>query len=482
MAKNDNLKDFLTDVADAIRAKKGSNSPINPQNFSSEIASIGTDEVFETILITLSTDDGTEPMGQVVTIDNREFLWEGETIVYYVVYGKDYTISVDAKDGYLSPSSVSFIASQSYRNINLQYKKDSAITTICIDQTITDPTSMISGDINGVAIQLIRSNSHRYLGKYTSNGTMTICQLDDSDSTKYADGTDAILTGEEGDVFMKLPRFAYKAKEKSTDVWEISFVLGDALDSEWVQWDGIDLIGAYEGTILNSKARSISNVGSTGGNSITAWQNAIKGEGFSLVKLKHQNIMAFLAYASLGTTNVQSVIGFGTNSYSKTNGQTNVLGMSDTVAGQNGDSQSINFWGLENWWGNKGEWVGNVKVNGKTISITEDDGTTRTVILPNIFAGRISKMLIGSYLDTLATECNGSDTTGYCDYFGNNSTGERIMRRSGDHYKPTGGVAYADCGATSSTRGNNFGSRIAFRGTIIEEKSVETFKALTEIE
>ena len=40
MAKNNNLTDFLTDVADAIRAKKGTTEPINPQDFSSEIASI----------------------------------------------------------------------------------------------------------------------------------------------------------------------------------------------------------------------------------------------------------------------------------------------------------------------------------------------------------------------------------------------------------------------------------------------------------
>ena len=42
MAKNDNLTDFLTDVADAIRAKKGTMGPINPQNFSAEIAAIET--------------------------------------------------------------------------------------------------------------------------------------------------------------------------------------------------------------------------------------------------------------------------------------------------------------------------------------------------------------------------------------------------------------------------------------------------------
>lgn len=42
MAKNDNLKDFLIDVADAIREKKGTTEPINPQDFASEIASIET--------------------------------------------------------------------------------------------------------------------------------------------------------------------------------------------------------------------------------------------------------------------------------------------------------------------------------------------------------------------------------------------------------------------------------------------------------
>lgn len=40
MAKNNNLKDFLTDVANAIRTKKGTTALINPQDFSSEIASI----------------------------------------------------------------------------------------------------------------------------------------------------------------------------------------------------------------------------------------------------------------------------------------------------------------------------------------------------------------------------------------------------------------------------------------------------------
>lgn len=40
MAKNDNLKDFLVDVAEAIREKEGSADPINPQEFSDRIRAI----------------------------------------------------------------------------------------------------------------------------------------------------------------------------------------------------------------------------------------------------------------------------------------------------------------------------------------------------------------------------------------------------------------------------------------------------------
>ena len=40
MAKNDNLNDFLADVANAIRLKKGTSDLINPQDFRKEIESI----------------------------------------------------------------------------------------------------------------------------------------------------------------------------------------------------------------------------------------------------------------------------------------------------------------------------------------------------------------------------------------------------------------------------------------------------------
>ena len=46
--KNDNLSDFLTDIANAIREKTGTTNPINAQNFSYEIRSISGDPSIQT--------------------------------------------------------------------------------------------------------------------------------------------------------------------------------------------------------------------------------------------------------------------------------------------------------------------------------------------------------------------------------------------------------------------------------------------------
>ena len=56
MSKENNLTDFLTDIADTIRTKKGTSGTIDPQDFSSEIASISGGGV-ETMTGTISGGD-----------------------------------------------------------------------------------------------------------------------------------------------------------------------------------------------------------------------------------------------------------------------------------------------------------------------------------------------------------------------------------------------------------------------------------------
>lgn len=356
------------------------------------------------------------------------------------------------------------------------------ISYITINQTTTDPASMIMGNINGTAIQWIRSNTHRVLGKYTAENTVSYCQLLDTDSTKYFDGTTAILTGDEGDVFVKLPTFYYKATETSTDVWQIGFAQSKP-DDTWKTWDGNDLIGAYEAYNSSSKLYSRSGVVSTGDVSQADFKTyaRARGTGYTLVKWKHHCMIAFLFYALYGNTNSQAICGAGTQSYMKQTGGTNALGMEDTVDGGNGDRGSINFLGLENWWGNKYEWVDNVVVDTRVWKVTEDDGTVRQAGTGGSSNGYISKMLIGENLDMIPTAVDGGNTKGYCDYYYQSSNSSLVFARSSSGLNERGGVAYADTDYDSSNTGMDYGSRLAFRGTLVQYTSVEEYKNLTSL-
>ena len=66
MSKENNLTDFLTDVADAIREKKGTREKINPQNFSEEIRRIGQAPEEE-------EDEGEPEYVESITIDVSEY-------------------------------------------------------------------------------------------------------------------------------------------------------------------------------------------------------------------------------------------------------------------------------------------------------------------------------------------------------------------------------------------------------------------------
>ena len=60
MAKNNNLKDFLTGVAEAIRTKKGTTDLINPQDFESEISGISTEKPEQEKTVNLNMAEGNQ--------------------------------------------------------------------------------------------------------------------------------------------------------------------------------------------------------------------------------------------------------------------------------------------------------------------------------------------------------------------------------------------------------------------------------------
>lgn len=353
--------------------------------------------------------------------------------------------------------------------MNIQTGPEYWRTTILLDQTITDPATMITKVYDDGGIGLIRANSHRYVCKLV-DGVMQAKQLQDGNGTLYLDGTTADLTGAEGDVMMKLPEFWYNAQEQETDKWLISFAYGAAPDSGYKHWDGKDFIGVYEAYVADSNVYSRSGVASTGAISQANFKTYARnrGEGYTLVKWKHHCIMAFLFYAEYLNTNSQAICGAGTDSYTKTNGETDLLGMEDTRAGLNGDTQSINYFGLENWWGNKYEWVDNATTAGEKansiITVVDDDGGERYLSSLPSADGYVAKCTITEGLDIVATTRGASATTSYCDNFATGDGDGRGVNRSGTKLDPYGGVLYIGTTALVTNAIAQLTSRLAYRG------------------
>lgn len=355
---------------------------------------------------------------------------------------------------------------------------NTSYTTIRIDQNISDPATMITRTVDGGAIEAIRSHSHRYTGKKNTDGIMVLKQLDDNDGTHYIDGTPAVLTELGTDVWMKLPQFYYKAVEVSTNVWDVTFAFGATPSgSGWKEWDGKDLIGVYQAYFDGSTFYSVSNAKLGINSSMNIRLNSrARGEGFSAVKWKHHCIMGFLFYAYYMNTDSQSICGVGVGRVDS--GQTDYLGMTDTSSETNGNSHSVNFWGLESWWGGYSEDFDDVVYSSanKTLQpvylINEDE--TRTLIgnvsVPSTTYYTYIKMLqIGEAMSLLPIEGSGTSSTYYCDerrVVKTSSSTEYTPSRCSYIYRETStesGISYLDLAGGSRK------TRLCYRGDYIIE-------------
>ena len=432
----------------------------------------------EVVTVTLSAYDSSSVSGQKVTINGQQYTYSSPVTVK-IPFGTTYSVSADAKDGYEQPETQQFTANQVSRSVSLVYQ-ESAMSVITLNQAISDPDTMVGGDVNGEVVKWIRENTHCVLAKKTADGKVTYCRLQDTTRLKYHDGTAAKTDGTQGDVFVKLPTFYYAGTEG--DNVEITFSRKPFEGS--IEWDTNILIGVYEGYNNGGKAYSRSGVESTRSVSQANWKRYAKarGTGYQLVDWQMHCVLGCLYYAMYGNTDCQSTIGKGTSSYKKINGETDALGMTDTVAGGNGDSGSINFWGLENWWGNKYEWMEEDNIGTNMSTYDPVTKGSRNVAVPDYTGYYPKKMKFGKYLDLIARSDdpkNGGDSVGYCDYqYWDKASSARVVRRSYSYSGTYGGVACASAGNDSSSTSSDIGSRLAFRGECTEAESVAAFKAL----
>lgn len=380
-------------------------------------------------------------------------------------------------------------------------------------------------------IAYIRQNSHLYVGKYYGEVEgMKIKQLWDNDRRYYYDPTDVEGKGalapidgtpdSDGiiaDVFLRLPEFYYKtvnetnSNDEETGVVAISFATG-ALDEGYIRWDPNTLIGVYKGTIRYNDtyvgdvvAYNTANGTSLGSTAYPVTLHSVSGKTptinfsqanfkaaarrrndltavvtsnhFSIINYQAHSVMALLYYCYWGSEsiNCQALIGRGTSNSPKTTGMTDPLGMTETSAVGSGNTGSINYWGLENWWGDIAEWMDDlITADNGVINILKYNGTIdRQVSCPNTGSkGCISKFVFGQYADLFPAAYSGNNyTLNFCDYGYVSGYAYAVANRS---YKDTnyeGGVGHLRILGDSSYV-DDLGSRLLYNGAVIEVDSL----------
>lgn len=404
----------------------------------------------------------------------------------------------------------------------------------------------VTGSPNNNTIAWIRKNTHAFVSRNMGLNGLRLKQLDDTTRKKFADGTSAVdyISNESGDydVFIKFGSDIYYKTEAYTPEGEsspnpdyvlvtIARELPDGEDAtKWEKWSQYKLIGVYKACNINNKLHSLS--GKRPANNITQEQSVVmaknNGKNFDIVDYDMTKLFAFLFYGYYSSLASQQICGYGTNNmvnnkyYPKITGGTDDLAMTDTTtitgngaeqpdedqvkAGIGSDIKSVNFWGLENCWGDISEWhskartvykseISNYITKNNSVTITKLDGTdkiyTSTTNFLEDFANSnvffiirdnnnnivraidvshivdcnsvTTKMLFGAHADIIPTDIGShiDFSIYFCDLF-NVYNQARYSLRSCRAIDPLGGISYVD--VFTQYDSTSHGARLTYNG------------------
>ena len=435
----------------------------------------------ELVTVNVTANDDADTSERTVTITDTATeavigSGTGSTVNIKVPTGKAYRVAVNSWDGYVTPAPQTATANSAIRSMTFEYEKivDAGIV---FDKSVSDPSN-ITGEVNSGVIAMILAKFRRCLCKKTADGEVTIAYLRNDNSNYYEDGTAAVLDGTEGDVMVDFPEFYYKWEQVDANKFRYRFALYN-VDGTFKHVPR-SLVGAYKAYMTGDKLYSRSGVAPTvskSSNDFDGYATA-RGTGYQRIDFQQHCVIAFMLYAKYGNRNLQAVLGKGGATYSPlTNtGTTDAIGNADTV---NVTTGYVNGLGLEGVFGGIYEWVKGVSVNNRVWTITDPDGTQRTVNA-HTADGWITNVAAenGPFFDMVPTGVGGSETTHYSDYYYQSSGSSLVLARSPYDSDTYGGVASAYADSDASDTNSNIGSRLAFRGVVREAQSVSAFKSL----
>lgn len=326
----------------------------------------------------------------------------------------------------------------------------------------------------------------RCLAKHISDDEgVAICYLDNNNSNLFHDGTtEAKLDGTMGEVMVDTPDIWYNAISNGD---QYDFYMTNEEANGYHKYRRV-LIGAFEGTvvdnILHSRITGNQSTGNVSAINFHLYANAI-GKGWDIIDYESHCKIAWMYMAKYGDRNSQELIGYGSNSHTRIIGSTSILGNNDGT-----DNVNVSLFGLENWWGDKWEWMGGLYEwrNGATGYIYQFDGflNSGTIsgdpltmglvssekdyrIIDTVTKsgdGYISDMKLGKYGDLIPTKFNSSSgSTFYTDY-GNVYFGSYVASRAFSSADGWGGVFYLYLYRSASYASAVCSSRLQFRGKI----------------
>lgn len=364
---------------------------------------------------------------------------------------------------------------------------------------------------NRNVIESLRSKFKRCIAKPYGDDAALISYLNETDSNKWPDGTDATYeTVRKESLMVHFPKYYHKTIERSPGIWR-TYISEQQIDNDYIEEPEL-LLGTFEGIISDENGGALTSTGSsisTASKTMAQFVAAAKVNGsmYGIGDYRSHATIArmFCAYyktTNISTSNSAIPCSGGTKRYNYGwTGGTKALGNRDGKAAVNNDAgyYSTNFLGLEDCYYSKWEFVQGMNIlkgkyvvydggsfPDKDVAELEAAGATNIRVVgyePNpaateVYNGWTKAIAQGKYGDVLPTAHGGSETTYYSDYSWFNPTANRIFLRSGASANGSRcGVFVAFADVASSDSWATLGARLAFYGKIIVVDS-DTFKKM----
>lgn len=350
-------------------------------------------------------------------------------------------------------------------------KRKPAIMTAVIDQANSNPLTCVTYEDDAKMMEKGSAEWDKFFG------TKLVLFKDGKEIRDLQDSELNNLKPEDGDVMVKFKRMGLSIKTVDDKVY---VSMTDTPDNPnfkyYAHTRGTErreafYLGAYLGYEENGKLRSIKDVMPTSNKTIGAFRTLAQANGkgyeqFAFYQLVFLQAMYVLKYGNLDS---QTAIGKGLTEGSYTNtGTTNGKGID---FGSTDATLQMRFQYVEDFYGNKQQWIDGVQSGGSSNMMTTTDNFNDEgkdyESYPIGFSGNIfrypKKVQGTSELGFIMKESGASQTTHFCDFQDVYGDDIKVPSFGGDcSRRMIVGAFYFNCGVDISIRNEEIGSRLMF--------------------